>query len=214
MRSRFFRIAPQSLCLGLTTLAALTSFVGRPAAAQGLNGQPVMLTYRSPDASTTVTNIGTQTVTNAGTTFLTGQGASPFMTVIVTPSQIEFMPTPPQPGFIGFGNAPFIGYAVSEVGLLPVNITGVSIDPATSVSSFMLGTETFGVNRVTFDAHNVFVNLQGLQLSGASNVTLDLTTAPAPVPEASTAVSFGLLLVLGPCALVAARRRKRLQSQP
>lgn len=181
-----------------------------PAYAQGLNDQSVNVTFRSPGLSTIVTDVGTQNVAKSGTTFLQNNGTSPFMQIGVTTTQIVVKPTPNNYADI-FGNSDFIGYVVSEVGPSPVAITGVTIDPSTSVSSFMAGNETFGANRVTFDANDVFINLEGLQLSSTSNVTLDLITAAAPaaVPEASTTVSFGLLLALGVGGAVVAARRKK-----
>jgi MYXO-CTERM domain-containing protein len=177
------------LCLGLAAA---------PARAQGLNGQPVGLTFRqgaTGPTSAPTSDAGTQTVSPAGAMF-----ASNGLDVTVTPTQIRFV-TPPNSS-AGFGAAPgFFGFRIAETGAAPAPIIGFLVDPATNVPGFDL-------SRVSGDPTDLYANLQGLSFDEGQNVTLDIFTAPPAVPEASTTASLGLLLALGLGGIALARRRR------
>ncbi len=179
--------------LGLTALAAA------PAAAQGLNGQPVQMTFRFPDSSTVFSTIGTGTVVPGGVTFASDLNG---LTSTVTPTQIRIANN--GAGTINLGGVgpgfSFEGYVLSEMGGSPVTITSLSVDPATTVAGF-------GANQLSFDAGDVFANFQNTTLLAGQNVTIDVN--PPAVPEASTTVSLGLLLTLGLGGMVIAARRKK-----
>jgi hypothetical protein len=139
---------------------------------------------------------GTQNVTPLGVTFTDGA-----TNTLVKPTQIVFTFNLAAT----FIQATFNGYQIAETGISPATITGFLIDPATNLPGF-------GVSRVTLDPTDVFANFQGLTFTRNNNVTLDIFTAAPAVPEASTTVSFGLLLALGMGGVVVAAKRKRAQS--
>ncbi len=110
------------------------------------------------------------------------------------------------------------------------NISGVSIFGSlsafsqTSPGSFVFFSATGGTltagSTETFvfsspDAPGSFVNMAAVGPTGGAGVS-DVTPAPAAVPsavpEASTTVSFGLLLMLGLSGAVVAARKKIAQS--
>lgn len=176
-------------CLGLVCLAATQ------ATAQGLNGQPVQLTFRTPNKSTVFFSDGTQTVMPGGVTF-NDQNS---ITTFVTPTQIRF--TNGTAATHGFGGGvAFNGYALSETGASPTTITGVTLDPSSTLPGFTAG-------NLSFDAADVFADFQNLAFAPGQYVTLNLTFAP--VPEASTTVSLSLLLILGTGAVLVAAKRKK-----
>jgi hypothetical protein len=77
-------------------------------------------------------------------------------------------------------------------------ITNVSINAATNLSGF-------DASRVSFDADNVFINLQGLFADSAHHVVLDVTFGPASaVPEPGT-----LVLVMAALGGLAVRHPRR-----
>lgn len=174
---------------------SLVGFAATQAAAQGLSGQAVQLTFRTPNTSTIFFSDGTQTVMPNGTTF-NDQNS---ITTFVTPTQIRFTNGTAATHGFGGGGA-FNGYALSETGTSPATITNVTLDASSTLPGFNAGD-------LSFDAGDVFADFQGLAFAPGQNVTLDLTFAP--VPEASTMVSLGLLLALGLGGVIAAGRRKK-----
>ena len=186
--------------IAVVGLAALGLAAAHPAAAQGLNGQPVTLDYLYPDQSSVRVAGGTQTVTPAGASYtFFGLGG-----VKVTPTQL--IVTNLLGSTATYTAATFNGFHLLEVGASPSAITGVTVDPATNVAGF-------DSSRVSFSTSGIYLNFQGLVITGTGNVTLDIAATPAPVPEASTTVSLGLLLALGMGGLVAAGKRKKVSAE-
>lgn len=71
---------------------------------------------------------------------------------------------------------------------------------------------TTDTTAATFGGFTSMIGPAGSQVSGAPTLTFNATSS-APVPEASTTASFGLLLVLGLGGIVVARRRKQANMQ-
>ena len=193
--SSFVRPRRGRAALTLLGIAAL-GLAAHPAAAQGLNGQPVNDSFgqgATPQGAFYSSDLGTQTITSAGVTF-TGIG----MNALVTPNQIMLNASTR----VLFGNPGFTGFRFSEVGPSPQTITGASLDPATIASGF-------GADRLSFDANDIYVNFNNLNIGPGQNVTINFTTAQdsAPVPEASTTVSLGLMLALGGLAFAVKRKK-------
>ena len=186
--------------IAVVGLAALGLAAAHPAAAQGLNGQPVTLDDIYPDQNTVLAAGGTQTVTPAGASYtFFGDTA-----VKVTPTQL--IVTDLRSYGLGYVATTFNGYHLLEVGASPSAITGVTVDPATNMAGF-------NSSRISFSTSGIYLNLQGLSITPTGNVTLDITTTPAPVPEASTTVSLGLLLALGMGGIIVAARRKKVSAE-
>ena len=82
----------------------------------------------------------------------------------------------------------FNGFVLSDVFSTVDAFTGVTINAATNY----LG---FDASRVTFDANNIYVNLQGLTANGT--ITLDIKGSTGAVPEpaawAMMLAGFGLV---------------------
>ena len=182
--------------IAVVGLAALGLAAAHPAAAQGLNGQPVTLDDIYPDQNTVLAAGGTQTVTPAGASYtFFGLGG-----VKVTPTQL--IVTNLFGSTLIYNAATFNGFHLLEVGASPSAITGVTVDPATNMAGF-------NSSRISFSTSGIYLNFQGLVITPTGNVTLDIAATPAPVPEASTTVSLGLLLALGMGGLVVAAKRKK-----
>jgi hypothetical protein len=79
-------------------------------------------------------------------------------------------------------------------------ITGVSINGATNLAGF-------NSSRLSFDADNIFINLQGLSAGGAHLVRLDVQFGSTAVPEPSAILFLGSGLT--GIAILARRRRQR-----
>ena len=170
---------------------ALAAAVAAPAHAQGFLGQPVQVSVNA--GSTVLLNGGTQTITAGGNTFsLSGLG----LNALVTPTQITYTAT----GMEAFGTG--LTLVDKETGLSPATVLSLTIDPTTTATGFTAASATFDPTDAFFSLGNVTF------ASAGSKVVLDYTTTAAPVPEASTTVSFGLLLALGMGGLVLAARRK------
>ncbi len=81
-------------------------------------------------------------------------------------------------------------------------ITGVAIDPATTVLNFDL-------SRVSFTGTTLSENVQGLDF-GQNTITLDLQFGSTSVPEPSTIISAATAVVVGLGAFARKRLRRRL----
>ncbi len=179
----------------LALAAGLAALTHAPAHAQSLNGQPVNVKFFFPNQTTLFNDEGTQTVTPAGAAFTEITGNA---TQTVTPGQITFTFNTSA----SFNPAVFNGFQITETGGSPVTITGVSLDPSSNLTGF-------DASRISFDAKDVFANFQSLSFTPSSKVTLDLSFAPAAVPEPAPALTFAVAaLGLGGLMVVAARRKK------
>lgn len=197
VRSASVRSLRGLTALTLLGIAAL-GLAAHPAAAQGLSGQDVSFAFGVGDTAPTAsyfTNLEKQTIPLTGVTYFDDDDS---VNAFVTPNQIVLTST--QDGL--FASDPFVGFRFAEVGTSPQTITGISLDPATNLPDFQ-------ADQLSFDANNIYVNFSGLDFSQGQNVTLNFTSVPssAPVPEASTTVSLGLMLALG--GLVFAVKRKK-----
>ena len=176
----------------------LTALVAAPAQAQGLNSQPVDVSFRigpTGPTSTTTSDLGTQTVSPAGAAFSVDG-----VNVLVTPTQIRF--TQANLSTLFGLQSGFQGFRIAETGPAPATIIGFLVDPATNVMGFDL-------SRVSGDPADIFANFQGLTITAGQDVTLDVFTAPPAVPEASTTVSLGLLLAFELGGIVLAKKRRK-----
>ena len=189
---------PRSAALtALAFTAGLAVLAHAPAHAQGLNGQMVNVTILYPNKATVYENEGTQTVTATGATFLDKYGNT---TTTVTPGQVVFTCTSSGT----FSPATFNGFQIAETGGAPATITGVSLNPSSSLAGF-------DASRISFDTKDVFANVQGLSFVQGQNVTLDLSflpPTPAAVPEPSATLTFALA-ALGLGGLMVAARKKK-----
>ena len=179
--------------IALALAAGLAALLHAPA--QDLNGQPVNVALES-SKTPVPSGAGTQTIITSGNTFTNGFGVFTF----VTPAQIKFSAAPGvfSAGFSGFG---FFGNVVSEEGASPNTISGVTLDPASTVAGFT-------TSNISFDAKDVFADFNGITFRQGQNVTLNLSFAPAAVPEPSPTLTFAVAgLGLGGLVVVARRRK-------
>jgi hypothetical protein len=79
-------------------------------------------------------------------------------------------------------------------------ITGVTINGATNLAGF-------NASRLSFDADNIYINMQSLAAGGAHLVRLDVQFGAAAVPEPSTLLLLGAGLAV--IAIPVRRRRQR-----
>jgi len=68
---------------------------------------------------------------------------------------------------------------------MPGRIIGVSIDGATNLAGFDL-------SRVTFDADNIWINMESLSANGAHRVVINVTFGHGRVPEPASLALAGL----------------------
>jgi hypothetical protein len=81
-------------------------------------------------------------------------------------------------------------------------ITGVTVDPATSVMGF-------DASHVSFDSEDVYVNLIGLRMDLGQEVSLDFTFAGNPTPIVPEPRMVWLLVVACGLALLVRRQKSR-----
>ena len=181
----------------LLTGLVLAAGAAAPAHAQGLLGQPVDVKFLV--GSTVLSDYGTQTITSGGNAFTPPVHANPPpFYAFVTPTQITYTAN----SFASYGNGNFYLVA-SEVGALPATITGVTVDPSTTVPGFP-------ASDLTFDGSDVSAQIAGVgPFQSGETLVLDVASTPAAVPEASTTVSFGLLLALGLGGVLIAKKKMR-----
>lgn len=166
---------------------ALFVFAGQ-AFAGSLDGDTVTVNYLYPDINTVYQVLGTGTVTPAG--FTTNSFGQHNFTVY--PSEITLTNVVGQD--VNFLSASFNGYQM-------VNDTG---SPAiTGVSVAFSDVAGFSASDVSFDATDVWLNMQGLVTTPGLDIQLDLQFASA-TPEPGTLLLFGTAL-LGMAPLILRR---------
>ena len=189
---------PAPRLLTFTVLAAVASSAA-PAHAQGLIGQPVNVNFFNINSSghNILSDYGTQTIIAGGNTFAAPaqKNLLPFA-AFVTPTQVTYTATT----VASFGNGNF-SFAASEMGSLPATIIGVAIDPSTTVTGFPAA-------KLTFDASDIYAEIDGVHFQSGQKLVLDVVSTPAAVPEASTTLSFCLLLAFGLGGMVLTRQKK------
>jgi hypothetical protein len=189
----------------LAGLVTTVSAAAVPSQAQGFLGQPVDVTQQfiQPPNHQVNFDFGTHTINSTGTSFSdpTVNSTEPF-TIFITPTQITYLLSPTTSSF-GPNTPPFFsGYVVTENGSKPGVVTSAALDSATTATGFT-------ASSITFDSSDIFANFDGGVFSTGQKLVIDYTAnAPAAVPEASTTVSFGLLLALGLGGFMVARKRK------
>ncbi len=94
--------------------------------------------------------------------------------------QIEYGQT----GATNYTGAAFNGFHFFDVFATIDDFVGVSINPATNLAGFDL-------SRLSFDANNIYINLQGLSAGAAHHVVLDIAFG-SQVPEPATLAILGL----------------------
>jgi hypothetical protein len=177
----------QRLTLKLCLLVLLL-LLAIPAFADLLNAN-VTVNYLYPDINTIYQVLGTGTVTSSGFT-VNSFGQHDFT---VYPDM--FTLTNVTQGDIQFTPASFNGYQiVVNTGGTP--ITGVMLE-FTDIAGFT-------ISDVTFDSHDVWVNLQGLTTTPGLDLQIGLEFAGGTVPEPSSL----LLMGSGALAVIGLARRK------
>lgn len=188
-------LAPNKRLLQLTLIVAGLS--ANAMATSVFSGLQVQTTWKYPDLNTTYQDLGSATVgssieyaatnsspeidfSNTNNTFsITGNNTTPFT-------------------FLAFNQGDFNGFVFHVVNA-PSPIAGVSVVGATG------GWSSFGSERLSFDASNIYVNMAGLTTDPNNQVTVGYTTAPEPG-------TFGLLSA-SLLALGFVRRRRTLASK-
>lgn len=129
-----------------------------------------------------------------------------FMDVDVSASQIVLSTSLTGNTTASLPSSSFSGLNLSDTSGAVRTITGVGINPSSNFSGF-------DASRLSFNADNVFANLQGLTFRPDTRLVLDVTFAPvaAAAPEPSP---FALLALSGGVGLVLQRRRWHIFSSP
>lgn len=91
----------------------------------------------------------------------------------------------------------FSGFRVFDVANSISDILSVSINSVTNMAGFDL-------SRVSFDANNIWVNLQGLSFNESTILSLDILGGQQEIPEPGTLALLGLALL----GMVGALRRR------
>lgn len=171
------------------TLAAVSVFAASMGAnAALLDGQTVNFTYLFPEQNQTYQDLG-NAVVGAGVEFTNFNYFNlDVADKSITAQNFSFDAT--------WSWTNFNGFVVRDVNNA-VNFTSVAVNALTN----MAGLDS---SRISFDAHNIFVNWEGLSFNTNTLVKLDINNAPVSVPEPTGLGLAGLGLV----ALMLRRRQK------
>ncbi len=171
------------------------------------NGQVILAEYLFPDTATVVPGGFTpaQATVGGGVEF----NSYGLTAVDLSSNNILWTNIDTAGGNVTFAPpASFNGHQFTDVnGTIP-EITGVTINAATTLPGF-------DASRVSFDANSIRANFDNLIMAPADIVSLDVTfaAAPAPAPQAVptlSALGLGLLgLLLGLIGIHANRSRAR-----
>lgn len=162
----------------LLALAASALLAGTQAFANDLTGDNVTVNYLYPDIGTVFQNLGSGNVTASGFT-VNSFGQHNYT---VYPAEITLTNVA---GFdITFLSASFNGYQLINNSGSPA-ITGVTV-----AFSDVAG---FTSSDVTWNATNVWLNMQSLVTTPGLDIQLDLQFGPAPEPATSSLLFFELL---------------------
>ena len=171
--------ALRSAALGV--LCLMLGMAG-PAWAGGLLYDSVDAQYLVPTISTVNEDLGVQTIDpTASWVFID--------TVFLTATNSTIQLYVPPDHAIGFSSLPFAGFGFTDLTNNP-GITGVTIDPSSTVPGFDL-------SRVTFTSDQVFLNFSTLGIGSGQQVLLDLNFASNTVPEPSSLTLTGIAVLVG-----------------
>jgi len=174
----------------LSTVAALTGAAMAPTMAQAsLVGDSVQILEFYPAIGVIYGSAGPQTIVAGGVTY-TNVGQS-LVNITVDGSTATLAASSPYTP----SAAAFNGFDIQDLNLGRI-ITGVSIDT---------GSGPLPLNDLSFDAHNVYVNVENVPLSGATPIIIDITSSLSGVPEPGA----WTLMLIGFGGLGAVARRSR-----
>ena len=178
-------------------LAGACMLVGMGTASAGFIGLSIGVQTQFPTQGSVCCGSGVAVV-GAGIEFPTGSFPSYNSNAFVDVSdlQIDYGQT----ASTSYASAAFNGLRFYDALSAISPIIGVSINGATNLAGFDL-------SRVSFDADNIYINMQGLAPAGAHLVRLDVQFSSTAVPESSTILLFGSGLAM--IAVPAWRRRRR-----
>jgi hypothetical protein len=180
LKERAMRLyALRSAALGVLGLMLGTA---GPAWAGGLLYDSVDAQYLVPTISTVNEALGVQTVDPTASWVFSE-------TVFITATNSTIQLYVPPDRAIGFSSLPFAGFGFTDLTNNP-DITGVTIDPSSTVPGFDL-------SRVTFTSDQVFLNFSTLGIGSGQQVLLDLNFASNTVPEPSSLALTGIAVLVG-----------------
>jgi len=168
----------------IITAVSASLTLWRASAGVTLDGQRVGLEWRFPNQGDVYATYGTAIVVEPSTEF----------TGILGAFDLNFSGSQMVMTFLqnnGFGSAGFHGYRVNDS------------NNAFKFVSVTSSTPGFDASRISFDDHNVFINMDLFGYSTGQQIVFDVTV----VPEASTYVAAGLLIF--PVAIQTLRQIQR-----
>ncbi len=179
----------------IAAAAAAAFAITSPAAAGVLTGKTLQLTYLYPDSSTVYTGPYDVTGGGPGVTFFIGSN----QTVTLGGDTITL--SDDCPVTCAYNNTTFNGIRLFDAYNQLAPFTS-----ATLVSSDFAG---FTPSRITFDANNIYVNMEGLVFDTTPSGVVLQVTAGGGVPEPAT-----WALMIGGFGLAGAALRRRKAMQP
>jgi hypothetical protein len=170
--------------VALGVLGLVIGVAGQARAGGGLLGDSIDAQYFVPTISTLVEDFGTQTLDPTASWLVFYNNLS----LTVTNSTI-LIAAPPG-GAIGFGGpAEFAGVGFTDVTSDP-HITGVTIDPSSTVPGI-------DASRISFTSNQVFANFEGRGFGSGQQLLLDLRFGSVPEPSSLTLAGIAGLAGVG-----------------